>query len=182
MKLFKTIVTTLLILLVAGIALGQNGRNNAVICKNMFGATSYISPVRATTRTDSIAFVDSHYFLIPEGVRTDTLQLLIWTTSVKGAVHLKIAKFDGMMVGSGTGATFKGSADSVAVSGDWSTESLKSVFIAQVAKDTTFQNLATGTSYLPPTAMKITIRGYTGNRNDFRYAIQLVARKFNNTL
>jgi hypothetical protein len=182
-----TIVGILMTLFV-GIAPAQNGRNNAVICPMYSGALGYISPVK--TRTDSNGFKDSHYFIIPEGVRTDTLQLLIWCYSAKGAAHLKISKFDGMCLlpnkerGPVDGTTVKTSADSTIVISDFSTESaVKSLFVIQSSKDSTFVNLVTGTSMLPPTAMRINVLGASSsNRSDTRYAIQLIARKFTNSL
>jgi hypothetical protein len=182
-----TLVAVLMTLFV-GTAPAQNGRNNAVICPMFNGSLSYVSPVKART-TDSTTFKDSHYFIIPEGVRTDTLQLLIWQYSALGAAHIKISKFDGMCLlpkgstGPANSTTVKTSADSVAVNADFSTESaVKSLLVIQTSKDSTATASVTGTTMLAPTAMRINIMGTTSNRQDTRYAIQLIARKFNNSL
>lgn len=132
------------------------------------------------TAADSTSFRNYHYFPIPEGLKTDEIQLNVSAYSSDGAAHLVIRSWYAFYLGgpkkhtAGSGGYVR-SPDSTTLASDHSIEAYTGYRITGSAKDTT-ENGAGGTK-LQPNAIVIMVGGYTANRADTEYWIQLSAEE-----
>ena len=134
---------------------------------------------------DSGTWDHTYHFDIPEGMKTDTLQILFWCHSAQGAVDVDIsatyAVRIGRKVGKGMSDTtnFKLTANETTLKTAHTTESLVAYEFVPSADDT-FMNGTAG-RFFSPTAILVEVDASGTNASDTKYWVGVVGRRGQNT-
>jgi hypothetical protein len=130
---------------------------------------------------DSASWDHTYFFDIPEGMVTDTLQLLIWCRSDDGAVDIDLSATYAVRVGGKIGKSmsdttlFKLSGTETTLKTTHTTESLKAYQIVAAAEDTLMNG--TTTKDIMPTAVLIEVDAGGATQSDTQYWIGVVGKK-----
>ena len=125
---------------------------------------------------DSTSFGERYVFWIPDGAKTDTLQLLWYQKSTDGTPHLKLYYRFGMIKPGGKPnlRDVVLSPDSTALSADFSSEGFYAFGLVGAAKDT-LENI--GGMKIWTDVIVLTVQGAASNRADTEYYGILMARR-----
>lgn len=178
MKIKTIIGAVALLLMMTASVFGQGISSGIVVCEPKDG----YAQTRALT-TDSSSFFSSFIFDIPEGVRSDTLQLMMYVeSSTYSNVDLNISSFFGFKKAGrlGRASSYYGwEPDSTIVKDNLAYADTLYSFMIVPAADDTLDNSTIGMQTWHE-AVKINIQsGGTGNGSDVDFWMKLVGQQDN---
>jgi len=150
-----------------------------------------IAPVQAQWQTlgmemysqdagdDSASYSRSYYYLLPDGMKIDSMQLVYYQNSTEGTPVVSVSYKWGLYFG-GKFSDAKLSANNTVIDATYETELISSWGIAHHASDTTLNDATVQVAY---NMLVVTIAGATANRTDTEYGfIVRGLPKYENTI